>query len=195
MKYSIDEAKYDLRQIQSDTTQFHRMVNVASIITKLMSQKVNTSDMPIIVGGFSLELYTVGKYTTHDIDFVTSASILMDKLLLEIGFKKTSRMYHHDELNIAVDIVASALEPPAYDRVKKVSISGGDYVLVQSIESILYDRALDYERADSKEYSIYLISIRYDEIDFPYIKEELKKADPDALEAFVNWIKIASENL
>src|SRR5699024_9802051 len=106
MKYSIDEAKYDLRQIQSDTTQFHRMVNVASIITKLMSQKVNTSDMPIIVGGFSLELYTVGKYTTHDIDFVTSASILMDKLLLEIGFKKTSRMYHHDELNIAVDIVA-----------------------------------------------------------------------------------------
>lgn len=104
-------------------------------------------------------------------------------------------MYHHDELNIAVDIVASALEPPAYDRVKKVSISGGDYVLVQSIESILYDRALDYERADSKRYSIYLISIRYDEIDFPYIKEELKKADPDALEAFVNWIKIASENL
>jgi len=88
MKYSIDEAKYDLRQIQSDTTQFHRMVNVASIITKLMSQKVNTSDMPIIVGGFSLELYTVGKYTTHDIDFVTSASILMDICFLKLVLKK-----------------------------------------------------------------------------------------------------------
>lgn len=194
MKYAINDAKSDLDKIPLEIRLKDRMLKASSIITKLMSYHVKDSDMPIIVGGLSLEIYTDGEYTTHDVDFVTSASILMHEKLLEIGFEKSGRMFHHNRLNIAVDIVDSVLVPESYDKVNKIEISNDYFVLVQSIESILYDRALDYDRVDSKKYGLYLLSTNYNKIDIDFIKDELSDADPDALEAFNSWINIVTGN-
>ena len=54
MTYNISEAKIDLNNIAEDEKLFDRMIKVASIITSLMEGKVKQSDMPIIVGDFSL---------------------------------------------------------------------------------------------------------------------------------------------
>ncbi|MBY8909293.1 hypothetical protein K6L05_05750, partial [Salinicoccus roseus] len=97
-------------------------------------------------------------------------------------------------LNVAVDIVDSVLEPSDYDGLTKLEVDNDKYIYVQSIESILYDRVLDYERVDNELYSVYLISIAYDEIDFDYLKREVKTADPDALIALEKWIEKALEN-
>ncbi|WP_271398982.1 hypothetical protein [Salinicoccus roseus] len=194
MNYNENDARADIDSISSETELYDRMIKVAAIITKLMEGHVKVSDLPIIVGGLSMEIYTESKYTTHDIDFVTSASKEMEEKLLAIGFENSERVFQHKRLNVAVDIVDSVLEPSDYDGLTKLEVDNDKYIYVQSIESILYDRVLDYERMDNELYSVYLISIAYDEIDFDYLKREVKTADPDALIALEKWIEKALEN-
>ncbi|WP_031548068.1 hypothetical protein [Salinicoccus luteus] len=191
MTYSLDDAKADLDAISPEADLFDRMMCVSGIVTKMMAQHVKESDMPIIVGGFSLEIYTESEYTTHDIDFVTSASHLMKEKLRDIGFEDNARIFQHQRLNVAIDIVDDTLEPPHYEGVIRLEFGDDNYVLVQSIEGILYDRVLDYDRRDNREYGIYLIAARYDDIDFEYLKDRLKVADPEALAALEEWVEVA----
>ena len=83
------------------------------------------------------------------------------------------------------------MDPSDYDGVTELKIDENKYVYVQSIENILYDRVMDYGRLDNQQYSVYLISIAHEEIDFDYLKREVKNADPDALIALEKWIEIA----
>lgn len=92
--YSISEAKIDLYNIEEDEKLFDRMIKVASIITSLMEGKVKQSDMPIIVGGLSLEIYTESEYTTHDIDLVTSASNIIEDNLLEMDLRNKAEFLY-----------------------------------------------------------------------------------------------------
>lgn len=194
MNYSVDEAKSELDQISETLALYDRMIEVSGIITKLMAEHVKESDMPIIVGGLSMEIYTEGEYTTHDIDFVTSAFEVMKDNLLAIGFKSIGRIFQHTRLNVAVDIVDSALDPPDYERLTKLELSNDKYIFVQSLESILYDRVMDYERSDNEQYSVILIANTHDEIDFDYLKHAVKAADPKALIALETWIEKALRN-
>lgn len=192
MNYNVSNAKSDLDNIADDEKLFDRMIKVAAIVTSLMEGQVKQSDMPIVVGGLSMEIYTENEYTTHDIDFVTSAYDVIKDNLLELGFSNDNRVFTHNRLNVAVDIVDSALEPENYDGVIKLETDNNKYIYVQSIESILFDRVVDYRYLDNEQYGVILIAMAYDEIDFDYLKGEVKKADPKALTALEAWIEKAS---
>lgn len=76
MNYSISHAKEDMSKISLEEPLRDRMLKVAAIITNYMEEKVtHTSDLPIIVGGLAMEVYTSSKYVTRDIDLVSTASI------------------------------------------------------------------------------------------------------------------------
>lgn len=173
MNYSIDDAQTDLDVISAEINLYDRMIAVSAVITKLMAEHVKESDMPIIVGGLSMEIYTESEYTTHDIDFVTSAFEVIKHKLLALGFECDGRIFQHTRLNVAIDIVDSKLEPPHYEAITKIEVTDDKYILVQSLENILYDRVLDYGRIDNEQYSIILMSIAYDKIDFDYLKKEV----------------------
>lgn len=194
MNYNINEARDDLNRIPNTLPLYERMIQVAAVITKLMEGHVKESDMPIIVGGLSMEIYTESEYTTHDIDFVTSASKEMAHYLSAIGFEHHTRMFQHKRLNVAVDIVDSALDPPDYEGLTKLIVDKDKYVYVQSLESILYDRVIDYAYADNELYGVILISNAYDNINFDYLRQQVEKADPRALIALEAWIKKAMDN-
>ena len=194
MNYNVNKAKADLDKIQADKSLYDRMLEVAAIITKLMASYVKEDDQPIIVGGLSLEIYTDGEYTTHDIDFVSSASILLKEKLKELGFTDNQRIFQYPRLNVAIDIVDDVLDPPDYEKVNKIELEPDSFIFVQSPSNILYDRVLDYERQDNIKYGIFLIATRYDEINFDYVRKEVKKVDSEALKALEEWIDIALNN-
>lgn len=93
MSYSVEQAKYDLSEIDINEPLKERMLKVTSIITKYMEEHTKQiSDVPIVVGGLAMEIYTNSEYTTRDIDLVSTASIKLKELLSDLGFKK-ERIY------------------------------------------------------------------------------------------------------
>ncbi len=191
MNYSISHAREDMSKLSLEEPLRDRMLKVAAIITKYMEEKVtHTSDLPIIVGGLAMEVYTSSKYVTRDIDLVSTASIKLEEFLLELGFEK-ERIYIYSPLKIAVDIVDEVMDPQNYEGINKLEIEDSKHVYIISKEDILYNRALDYTYEDNKIFSIYLMANSPDDINFEQVKSNLKKADPEALATFEEWVKIA----
>ena len=55
-------------------------------------------DVPIVVGGFAVETYTQGGYTTGDIDALTRRRDEVVAVLGESGFERRARHWIHPEL-------------------------------------------------------------------------------------------------
>ncbi|EHT3598182.1 hypothetical protein KXQ08_001256 [Staphylococcus pseudintermedius] len=187
-KKYVQEAKEEINRIDASRNYVDIMYEVAAVITTLMDklddhpEKINR---PIIVGGLSMEFHTDSAYTTRDIDFVTSASLEMQSILHELGFKKEARIFIHDKLNIAVDIANNSLEySESYSRIIKVKV-GKNYFYVVSPEDMLIDRILDYSYADNYDYCLLLIANKFEALDVDYIRDKIKW-DKSALNEFEN---------
>lgn len=175
MNYSISHAREDMSKLSLEEPLRDRMLKVAAIITKYMEEKVtHTSDLPIIVGGLAMEVYTSSKYVTRDIDLVSTASIKLEEFLLELGFEK-ERIYIYSPLKIAVDIVDEVMDPQNYEGINKLEIEDSKHVYIISKEDILYNRVLDYTYEDNQVFSIYLMANSPDDINFEQVKSNLKK--------------------
>lgn len=90
----------------------------------------------ILVGGSLVELLTEGQYVTGDLDLIGDADAI-GNLLETAGFEQSGRHFLHEELGLAVEVVAPALDPSqTSERIRK-----GDHVLhVLSIEDLVVDR-------------------------------------------------------
>lgn len=193
MSYSVEQAKYDLSEIDINEPLKERMLKVTSIITKYMEEHTKQiSDVPIVVGGLAMEIYTNSEYTTRDIDLVSTASIKLKELLSDLGFKK-ERIYIYDPLKIAVDIVDETIDPMDYDDINKIELDNS-HIYSISKEGLLFNRALDYTYEDNKVFSVYLIANSPDDIDFEKVKNNLFEIDRDAATAFEEWVKSAQDS-
>jgi len=52
---------------------------------------------PVVVGGQALEFYTLGNYSTFDVDLVSTGSQEIGKVLENWGFEKFGRHWSNDE--------------------------------------------------------------------------------------------------
>lgn len=194
MHYTINQAKSDLESIDKCEPLVERMLKVASILTKVLDAEVTQmNDKPIIVGGLAMEIYTHSEYTTHDIDFVTTASIRLTQILNELGFQKHT-VFEYEPLNVAVQIMAEPLDPMRYEETQTIELEDGNRIYCISREGLLYNRALDYESHDNKMYSIYLLTQDLDDIDTEQVIKDLEYQDIDASNEFKNWVRIARDN-
>ncbi len=64
------------------------------------------TDEFFVVGGSAIEFYTVGEYTSGDIDIVSSRNERLRKVLVKWGFRRTGRVWSHDGLGLVVDLNA-----------------------------------------------------------------------------------------
>lgn len=140
------------------------MLRIAAIITKLLEP---FEIKPIIVGGFSVEIYTQRNYSTFDIDFITHDIKTVSNLLLELGFQKEGRHLFHEGLKVAVEFPDTDLAG-SYAKISEIEIDEdeGLFVYVISIEDIIMDRLRAYlywHETDSKEWGInrYFMSLLY----------------------------------
>src|SRR5690625_2382769 len=95
---------------------------------------------PIIVGGLSVEIYTRGNYTTHDIDLVSDGREQFDDLLIDtLGFKKAGRSWYSEKLEISLEIPSNHLEGNM-DKVIELKLPNDKKVFVIGIEDIIIHR-------------------------------------------------------
>jgi hypothetical protein len=58
-----------------------------------------------VVGGSAIEVYTVGRYTSGDIDIVTDQDEAVRRVLRHWRFSRQARVWAHDRLSLVVDLV------------------------------------------------------------------------------------------
>lgn len=167
------------------------MLRVAAIMTKLLEP---FEIKPIIVGGFSVEIYTQRDYSTHDIDFVVHDINMVSNLLLQIGFQKEGRHLVHENLKVAIEFPDTDLAG-SYTKISEIEIDEdeGLYVYVISLEDIIMDRLrayLHWKEVDSKEWGIKLLSGYFDQLDLEYMKSVRKGAETEEeSKELQKWIK------
>ncbi|MFK4998917.1 hypothetical protein ACI2OX_21325 [Bacillus sp. N9] len=163
---TISEAKKALLVLEN-RPKFERMVHTAAILTELMEQQ---NIIPIIVGGLSVEIYTLNGYTTQDIDFVLDGYEKANEILTLLEFEKIGKNWIHPKIGVSVEIPDNHLAGD-YEKVTIVPV-GNRKVNVIGIEDIILDRlraAVHWKSAQDREWGYRLFLMYYEDIDLDYI--------------------------
>jgi hypothetical protein len=117
-----------------------------AIVAWIQSLFTEGAQVPILVGGAAVEIFTGGAYTTGDLDFVGSVPKSIGAILESSGFEKAGRHWIHREGQVFLEFPGSSLGPG--ERHVRHTAFGYDIELV-SIEDLLVDRlgAWEYWRS------------------------------------------------
>lgn len=167
---TIEWAKKELNYLDPNN-KYQTMLYLSALITKLLEKE---QIKPIIVGGFSVEIYTDRNYTTRDLDIVVDDRDKVITILLKLGFEIDGRHLVHNHLNIAVEFPDDKLAG-SYEKVTKIFIDDSDglYAYVLSYEDIIMDRLRAYlywGESDSKEWGKKILYRYIEDIDKNYLK-------------------------
>jgi hypothetical protein len=181
-------AKGELKKLNPDQ-KFDTMIKTVAIITKLLESE---QLKPIIVGGFSVEIYTDEAYSTRDIDIVTDERNEVAKMLSDLGFTADGRHMINEQLEIAIEFPDDKLAG-SYEKVKVIKLDGqeGLYVYVISPEDIIMDRLRAYlywGEVFSKEWGMQILVLYYNQIDKTYMIKVGKGAETEEeSEQIMKW--------
>jgi len=109
----------------------------AALVKWLQSLFKGDATVPVLVGGAAVELYTLGAYTTGDVDLVGTVTPRAARALTAAGFERHGRHWIHEASQLFVEFPASALE--ALERAEWAVLQGRR-VLIISSEDLLVDR-------------------------------------------------------
>lgn len=158
---------------------FQKNIKVISYLTFLL-EKLNIR--PIIVGGHAVEIYTMGHYTTVDVDLVLNGRELAAKVFEIVGFQKKQgyRHWYHEELGLPLEIPDDVLAGNM-DRILQVTVEDGFHVYVIGIDDLILDRvraAVYWNSSADREWALLLMKSQLEEVDFDYLESEARK-EPD----------------
>jgi hypothetical protein len=108
----------------------------AALVAWLQS-RFETADVPVLVGGAAVELYTGGAHTTGDLDFVGRVPASVVRQLETAGFERHGRHWIHDRAQLFLEFPGRDLGEgvlPIWTRLR------GHRVRMISIEDLLVDR-------------------------------------------------------
>jgi hypothetical protein len=165
------EARQALQQL-ADKDKFEKMMLTAAIITE---QLEHHGIKPIIVGGLSVEIYTMNGYTTYDIDLVLNGYETASQVLEQLDFRKIGKDWVHPVLGVSLEIPGHTLTGD-YGKVTEVPV-GDRRVYVIGIEDIILDRlrsAVHWQSGVDREWGYRMLLMYYEEIDINYIRSQLQ---------------------
>jgi len=160
-----------LGKIEND---FKRRLYFAGILTKYLAEK---KIRPVVVGGHAVEFYTLGSYTTGDIDIVSEGQREIENLLFAWGFKKVDRLWIETQNGIEIDIVSSSLKSGDYSKISEITVDDMKVYII-GIEDLIIDRLNAFVWWKSEEdgkWAEQLMALHGKEIDKKYLLERANK--------------------
>ncbi|MNO70801.1 hypothetical protein D3C76_616990 [compost metagenome] len=164
---NMQKAKEALEQLH-DKSKFEKLIHTAAIITELL---LPHGIRPIIVGGLSVEIYTLNGYTTQDIDFVLNGYDLASEVFASLGFVKLGKNWVRADLGVSVEIPSNFLTGD-YDKITELAVAD-KAVYVIGIEDIILDRlraAVHWKSGESREWGYRMLLMYFEELDLEYIQ-------------------------
>ena len=95
------------------------------------------SEVPVLVGGAAVELYTGGAYRTGDLDFAGSLSREAEAELDRAGFRREGRHWIHEEGQLFLEFPSAGLAPG--ETTARLEV-GGSSVVAIGLEELIVDR-------------------------------------------------------
>lgn len=132
---------------------------------------------PIVVGGFAVEFYTLGSYTTHDIDLVILEHQKADQIFEQLGFVKEGRHWYHSEADVAIESPASILKDADLSKVTEIDVEGYKIYLI-GVEDLILDRlraGVYWKSTEDVESAKDLLINCREQIDWEYLKNQAHK--------------------
>ena len=125
---------------------------------------------PIVVGGHALEFYTLGDYTTGDIDMVCTNLEPIQEILEKAGFKREGRHWYREDVDLAVEFPSSSLLG-AWNRVEEVLLDNGTAYIIGK-EDLLIDRlnaCVHWHSEEDCRWAKRLLLLYGEEMDWEYL--------------------------
>jgi hypothetical protein len=134
---------------------------------------------PVLTGGSAIEVYLDGTLRTGDMDVVYNVKAL-EGVLKAWGFALGGglRAWANEDLGLAVDMVGEDFLG-SYERVTTITTDYGP-ATIMGIEDLIVKRLslAKFWKAPTDIEQTYLLAKAHDDrIDWPYVKEEARKAD------------------
>ena len=109
----------------------------AALVAWIQSLSDNQGDAPVLVGGAAVELYTLGAYTTGDVDLVGSVTPEVTRAFEGAGFERHGRHWIHESAQVFIEFPGTALDPE--EEATWIELEG-QRVRIISVEDLLVDR-------------------------------------------------------
>lgn len=124
----------------------------------------------LVVGGSAIEIYTVGQYTSGDIDIISSERKRIGAVLRAWEFANRGRIWESDELQIVVDLVKG----PYTGSLGHTTLGTTPYgpIRLAAIEDLLVKRLSTYKHWKAKgdfAHAVLLALEFGDRIDWGYV--------------------------
>ena len=104
-------------------------------------ERLQGLDVPVLVGGSAVEVYTAGAYVSGDLDFVGSPSPALQQALVDAGFERSGRHWIHRARKLFLEFPSASL-----DAQIAVELEVGELRLrVLSPEDLLVDRLAGFQ--------------------------------------------------
>lgn len=167
----MDKFEKLLAEARSIKDKFQRSLFVLGILTGILEKE---RIRPILVGGGAVEFYTLGNYTTYDLDLVINGREVAAKVLERMGFSRLpgARHWFSEELDLAIEVPDEYLAG-SKEKVVEVEVKGLKCYVI-GIEDLIIDRVNAYvhRRSESDgEWAVRLMSLHKDEIDWDYLDQ------------------------
>jgi len=114
----------------------------AALVAWLQGLFEDDEAVPVLVGGAAVELYTLGAYTTGDLDFVGSVTPKVARALGTAGFKRHGRHWIHEAAQVFIEFPGDTLDPK--EEAKWLDLLGQS-VRIISVEDLLVERLGSWE--------------------------------------------------
>jgi len=191
-KKSIKRELLNLKRIGN---RWERRLFFAAIISEFL-QKNHRVDL-VVVGGNAVEFYTLGSYSTEDIDIVVTNFGIVENLLQCLNFEKINRIWYREDIDISIDLVGSELAGDP-KRVSRVSIKGRTVQII-GLEDVIVDRLNAFVHWKSEQDGLWaqeIVAIHQGDIDWKYLEQRCKKEQViSALEEIKKKIKPENEKI
>jgi hypothetical protein len=161
-----------LKKIRASESPLNRQLLMAGLITRMLEERGKPA--PVLIGGLALSYYSREVYFTSDIDLAYADREALDAVLKELDFVKRGRYWVQEDLDIAVEVPASALAGESAP-IETVELEGGLKCLILGLEDLIIDRLnaakhwgskIDGEMAE-------LLLVRYkEEVDWAYLEKK-----------------------
>ena len=188
LKYDIKELRIELSEASKINEYPLRHIKIVLVISKALSDlKIE----PILVGGGAVEFYTMGGYTTVDIDLIAPSGKNIDIRLTGLGFDKRGKNYVNDDLDIFLEFPSSSLSEGA--DYNELDIEDGKIRII-SIEDLIVDRLNAFKWWNSTidgVSSLLLLNSKVIKVDHALL--EVKVKGDDLVNAYEYILKIWRE--